>query len=101
MVLLLLTWTAVDLTNESLCALDSTEFGTGGALTGTEKDDGKPLPGQETPRHVDDCFCCSHCVDVAAVIPVMAAEIVRLGPAAPVSSALLPPLVPPYHPPRA
>ena len=98
-VVLLLAWTAADLANASLCALDSSEFATESPQL--PSGDHGTLPTQEPQRHVDDCFCCSHCVDVAAVIPAMTSEIVSSAAVPLASSAPKPPLVLPYHPPRA
>lgn len=74
-----LLWTAADLSNASLCALDNEDTSStaapstaGGAVV---KDDlSSSLPPVQAP-HVDDCFCCSHCVDVFAIIPADAATI--------------------------
>ena len=63
--ILLLFWTAADLSVPSLCALDNE--GTNQAVVTTTEAfsvdgaTGMPAP---TPGHVDDCFCCSSCVDV-------------------------------------
>jgi hypothetical protein len=61
--LVLLLWTAVDLSNSSLCSLDNESLvgvtGAGLILT-VRADDSLPV---DAPFHVDDCFCCSHCVE--------------------------------------
>lgn len=70
-VTVLLLWTAVDLSNAGLCALDNERAGGASfdapAATWASAGDTAPLP---IPlRHIDDCFCCSHCVDVRALVP--------------------------------
>ena len=79
--MLLLLWTAADLSNASLCALDnegqpmqlSTECA---SLDSSDTQ----VPDQTPQRHIDDCFCCSHCVDVQVFAPatfVMPVELQR------------------------
>lgn len=56
---------------------------------------------QSVPPHIDDCFCCSHCVDVWSHLPlfessVEAREVVYTLPYPPLAPRLLP-----YHPPKA
>ncbi|MEZ5318173.1 MAG: hypothetical protein R2752_12290 [Vicinamibacterales bacterium] len=77
-VVVLLVWTAIDMTNAWLCRLDNE----GGAVV---------LAGDEAPAriagagsspaspaapasaaHVDDCFCCSHCVRPGLRAPIPA-----------------------------
>ncbi len=51
---------AIDLGAPSLCALDQaavSEFGETSTATAPEDFDTAP-----PPVHLDDCFCCSHCV---------------------------------------
>ncbi|MEX1129831.1 MAG: hypothetical protein WEB50_14775 [Vicinamibacterales bacterium] len=69
--MLLLLWTAADLSNASLCALDTegeyaVSFSARATLSGGSD---APAPDQTPQRHIDDCFCCSHCVDVQAFAP--------------------------------
>jgi len=72
----ILIWTAADLTNASLCALDSDELGAAYAASlsptlssgTTERAPSQPAP------HIDDCFCCSHCVDMQVRVPAVVAE---------------------------
>ena len=80
--MLLLLWTAADLSNSSLCALDSE--GTDAVSSSTHEPlsagSNAPAPVQTPERHIDDCFCCSHCVDVQTFAPailVMAVELQR------------------------
>lgn len=77
-VVALLLWTGADLTNPALCALDRERQAPAAAT-----DDGSAtlasLPGQPAPDapaapHVDDCFCCSHCVEIQPWRPVLDTE---------------------------
>lgn len=96
----LLAWVAVDLGVPNLCALEREQgFASAGSSTviAPADDGGTPPP----PAHVDDCFCCSHCVDMTrlsgAVTPPLAETRIVLPPAAipfPFGLSL-------YHPPRA
>ena len=96
----LLAWVAVDLGVPNLCALEREQgFAISGSSTAVAPDDGGGIP--IAPPHVDDCFCCSHCVDVTqvsgATAPPLADTRVVLPPAAipfPFGLSL-------YHPPRA
>lgn len=69
--------TGLDLSNAALCALDSERFGLAGHATSTLAISGEqgPQPSQPSkPAHVDDCFCCSACVDAEPIAqPVMVA----------------------------
>lgn len=100
----ILLWTAADLSNVSLCALDNEDASATAALASADgvvlqapSDAGVPLA---PASHVDDCFCCSHCVEVAVIIPAQASA---------VASSPRPALVraeprifgsPLYHPPK-
>jgi len=77
--LILLLWTAADLTNASLCALENegTSFGSIGT-TATMSDSSSSQVPDPAPRHIDDCFCCSHCVDVQVLSPATLAMPVDL-----------------------
>ena len=62
--LTLLAWTALDLANSNLCALDAASQPvslrqTSDRLAASRADPGAPTFG------ADDCFCCSHCVDIS------------------------------------
>lgn len=66
--MLLLLWTATDLSNASLCALDNegkdaVSLGANATLSDSSN---APAPDQAPQRHIDDCFCCSHCVEYQA-----------------------------------
>lgn len=62
--LVLLMWTSADLTTAELCALDREGFPIG-AETSSDVDgrSAPPLAPSQQDSHVDDCFCCSHCVE--------------------------------------
>ena len=62
---ILLLWVALDLGFPSLCALDQTSVPSSATANGDTRpaDDSVPDPS----KHVDDCFCCSHCVDVTSM----------------------------------
>ena len=66
--MLLLLWTAADLSNASLCALDNEGTSPFPVSTGATLSSDSQVPAQ-APQHIDDCFCCSHCVDVKALAP--------------------------------
>ncbi len=69
--LILLLWTAADLTNASLCALENegTGFSSAGATASQIVDTSSSQAPVPAPPHIDDCFCCSHCVDVQVLSP--------------------------------
>lgn len=96
--MLLLAWTAVDLTASQLCALDAVP-----AAAVTEQADAgeAQLPLAPDPAHVDDCFCCSHCVDVKLiqtelVSSRLSAPVRALDERAPLGAAR-----PLFHPPQS
>ena len=101
--MLILLWTAADLSNASVCALDNEGSGTfsggPGALlqSGSARQSPPPAPWQ----HVDDCFCCSHCVDVQVLSPVPLAMSVAFQHAPVVPAAIRIFGSPLYHPPLA
>lgn len=71
--MLLLLWTAVDLSSASLCALDNEAQDVVPFAADAQLQDGElPLaPVPAPPAHIDDCFCCSHCVEVQPFAPAM------------------------------
>jgi hypothetical protein len=113
----LLLWTAIDMMAPGLCALErehddfavavaldgaAAADADGGATARLAQDEALPPAGDSTPEpHVDDCFCCSHCVDVwrldavAAPADLIQRFVVREQRAV----DNVPP--PPYHPPLA
>ena len=100
-VAVLLLWTAADITSSNLCALDQDVPLTALALGLTADPSSTPVDpvAPEAPSHVDDCFCCSHCVEVQELGPRLSS--VRLS-----SDVDVPPLASPrifgvrlYHPP--
>ena len=71
-VLALLAWTAVDLSDMTLCALDreSTPRHEASPDSCTLSSAKRDNSGSET-RHIDDCFCCSHCVNASLVVSLV------------------------------
>ena len=59
---ILLLWTAVDIANAQLCAVDQQPLST---VTSQRITDKTPQP--QAPAGADDCFCCSHTVQAATV----------------------------------
>ena len=59
---LLLLWTAADIVNAQMCASDQQPLPTASVLRVGDS----PASGQ-IPASVDDCFCCSHTVQIATV----------------------------------
>lgn len=101
--MLLLLWTAADLSNASLCALDNEGEDVVSFSAQATLSDGSdaPAPGQTPQRHIDDCFCCSHCVDLQAFAPailVMPVELQRTPLVLAAARLFGSPL---YHPPLA
>ena len=103
--MILLLWTTADLTNGSLCALENEGGAPASAgpasVSGTIVDGTTPQAPQPVPAHVDDCFCCSHCVDVTAFLPphaVTSANSPRVRLVVPAPRIFGSPL---YHPPQA
>jgi len=104
--LTILLWTGADLSNSSLCALENEGAAAPasagpGSIGGTIVDGTTPQAPQPVSGHVDDCFCCSHCVDVAGFLPANVATIAN-SPRVPLVVAA--PRIfgsPLYHPPQA
>ena len=102
--MLLLMWTAVDIAAPGLCALEreddfSIVADADKAATVVTTDASLPDDPSTPPLHVDDCFCCSHCVDLSR-------HVMMFSPAGDVECDAIvmlrlvdhiPP--PPYHPP--
>lgn len=77
-VVVLLLWTAADLTNSSLCALDNENASSNEAgSTVLNQGSSGQLPQQPARRHIDDCFCCSHCVELQGFLPAFASVLVK------------------------
>lgn len=76
----ILLWTAADLSNASLCALD--QEGAGARPSASDTVIRCVAAGHDNPAsrpgHIDDCFCCSHCVD-ASVFAMLDDRPLRLG----------------------
>lgn len=101
--MLLLLWTAADLSNASLCALDNegknaVSFSAFATLSDASD---APAPDQTPQQHIDDCFCCSHCVDVHAFAPATVVMPVKLQRTPLVLAAPRLSGAPLYHPPIA
>ena len=98
---LLLAWVSVDLGFPALCALDQElrplTAATASLEAPSSSDDGAPAP----PVHIDDCFCCSHCVDVGSMVGLLPRAGVTARMAFPVDRAPFRAGYPLYHPPRA
>lgn len=99
-VFVLLIQTGLDLSNTAFCSLDSQPLLPLASADATAaRPDGSPSQPANAP-HVDDCFCCSACIDVQAVSQPV--TVVLVSPAAstlpsrhvPTLSRLL------YHPPQ-
>ena len=99
---LFLAWTAVDLTVPSLCALDR-EQDPALIYSSDARVDVAPTPHSTTPApvHVDDCFCCSHCVNMTAIHALASLSLGRTDTPLPADRMPLAAGYPPYHPPRA
>jgi len=67
-VLVLLTWTAVDVLNPALCGLDQFPF----VAAHASVDDDTSAP-ERPPIPAEDCFCCSHNVNFSAITQLAAA----------------------------
>jgi hypothetical protein len=113
----LLLWTAIDMMAPGLCALErehddvsvaaaadaaGASDDAAGVTARVALDEALPPAGDSTPAtHIDDCFCCSHCVDVWRLDAVAApADLIQrfvVHDQRVVDN--VPP--PPYHPPLA
>ena len=60
--LVMLAWVAVDLADTGLCALDKRPLAVAASLAAL---DARANPPLAPVNLIDDCFCCSHCVDVS------------------------------------
>lgn len=65
-VLVLLTWTAVDVLNPALCGLDQMPFVAAHASF-DEDTSSSPL---QRPVTAEDCFCCSHNVNFSGIVQI-------------------------------
>ncbi len=96
----LLAWVALDLGVPSLCALDREGQSTPLSSTAIYTPAGdNGMPDQSV--HIDDCFCCSHCVNVASVSDIATPLLVDNRSLPPLTRSLFLAAYPPYHPPRA
>jgi hypothetical protein len=102
----LLLWTAIDVMAPGLCALEREheENAVSAASADETAAPDRALPptnDSTSAPHVDDCFCCSHCVDIWRLDAVGApADLVQRFVVHEQRPAdFIPP--PPYHPPLA
>jgi hypothetical protein len=97
----LLLWTAIDVMAPGLCALEREHEETAAAATVAPARALPPAGDSTSAPHVDDCFCCSHCVDIWRLDAVAApADLIQrfvIHEQRPADH--VPP--PPYHPPLA
>ena len=94
-VLVLLTWTAVDVLNPALCGLDQMPF-----VAAHESVDGETSSDDQLPVRTEDCFCCSHNVNFSAMVQVRVAfDSLTQTPAERIQIPLWKSF-PLYHPPR-
>jgi hypothetical protein len=104
-VAVLLLWTAVDMTNASLCALDNEDGGAVVAtgelprIMGTTSSPVSPV-APASAAHVDDCFCCSHCVRPGLRAPIPAPLAIVRVTAPPAVQAIQSASDPLDHPPQ-
>lgn len=73
--IVMLLWTAADLANSGLCALENEDpRSTAPAAPGAsalDQDAGNRIPPRPARPHIDDCFCCSHCVELHDLVPAL------------------------------
>ena len=100
-VLLILGWTALDLGYPVLCALDREQSdSTYYAQDVIEPPSSSNSETPTSPGHIDDCFCCSHCVTVTDAAPAeRTVSTVRQENIAPLTAPLFR-TFPIYHPPQ-
>lgn len=67
---ILLVWTGADLVNAQLCAADQVPAT---SQTGAQRDSGGP----DRPAPADDCFCCSHTVQLSVVLLLDSLEVLQ------------------------
>ena len=92
----LLTWTAADLINSRLCALDQWS-----PSAAQHSSFGADTPSNtQIPTAPDDCFCCSHDVQAGANINLSVAEASVAIPPEVLFASVLTPSRPLYHPPQ-
>ena len=99
--LVLLAWTAIDLTATQVCPAEGVVPAVAvgelmlAALPGTVPAN----PGQ--PSHIDDCFCCSHCVNVSELQSITVIGAITAWQSAPAVRILIADGHPLYHPPQS
>ena len=94
-VLVLLTWTVVDVLNPALCGLDQLPF----VAAHTSANANTSLP-DAPPAPADDCFCCSHNVNFAVTVQMPVTVVVVVAETTERTRVPLWKSFPLYHPPR-
>ena len=98
---MLLAWTAADLAFARVCGLEKIDTPiTGGSRQLTVQSDAAQSPGSDLPD-VQDCFCCSHCVNIQQAPFVCESRLVSAVVADLIVSVAPPQVRPTYHPPQA
>lgn len=97
--LVLLSLVAVDLASPALCALDQPTpvLTTAAAADRATEDSEAPRPA----AHVDDCFCCSHCVQPGSVLEPLGLTLLRDRLSTSVTDGDFSTVGAPFHPPRS
>lgn len=95
-VVVLLTWTALDVLNPALCGLDKLPFVTASDSIAP----GETPPAPSNPITPEDCFCCSHNLNFSAMVYVAMAIPASSAPPTAVVEHPLWTSIPLYHPPR-
>lgn len=99
--LVLLAWTATDLTATQLCPADGMAPVAVADLNLTPTTFPDPVPANPAQSsHVDDCFCCSHCVNIAAFDTAMFIGAIRACESVASVRILFADGHPLYHPPQ-
>lgn len=94
-VLVLLTWTAADVLNPALCGLDEFPF-----VAASETFDADNSAPKTPPIAANDCFCCSHNVNFAAMVQMAVSLSSDTGSSTVLVQTPRWTSVPLYHPPR-
>lgn len=97
--IVLLSLVAIDLSAPTLCALDRPSAGQTMQAGFNQSSQDAQVPS--TPVHIDDCFCCSHCVRPGAVPAPVALTLLRDTFSPPVVDGAFSTVGAPFHPPRS
>lgn len=98
--IMLLSLVAFDLSSPSLCALDSPSPAQATQQAGGDASS-KDAELPAAPTHVDDCFCCSHCVQPGPTLTPLGLTLLRDTFSPPVADGVFSALGAPFHPPRS